>query len=308
MDRTRFVTDRLRRRAQTLGYVGGSLALLLLAAWIVFGLTGTLWLLLTAAIVLTLQGQLPIHALLRMRGATPIAAYQAPRVHRLLRELASRAELSRVPVLYYVPRREPEAFTVASGDDSAIAISRGMLDLLDHDELAGVLAHEVSHVRARDTRLLSLMHSMRQLTGSIALFGLLGVLLGVVGVLPPVSPLVPLLLVVPGISMAATMAVSRTREFDADLGAAELLGDPEPLARALWKLDRFNRGLLRFFGASLESLVPRSLMTHPPTRERVERLMQLIPRHRGTSRTPPRQVALRVRVPALTHSRLLTLP
>ncbi len=278
MDRERFYTDRLRRRAQTLGYVGGSAALLLLAAWIVFGLTGAVLLLLVAAAVLAFQDRIPVHAILRVRGARPIAHHEAPDLHVMVTHLARRAGLLRAPALFYLPRRQPEAFTVASGDDAAIAVSQGLLDLLDQDELAGVLAHEVSHVRAGDTRLLSLVQSMRQLTGTVVLYGLLAVVLSVLGLFPAVSPFAPLLLVVPGMSVAAAMAVSRTREFDADLGAAALVGDPRPLARALWKLERLQRGLSGLFGVRLRAIVPRSLQTHPPTPERVDRLLALLPR------------------------------
>jgi heat shock protein HtpX len=289
MDRERFHTDRLRWRAQTLGYVGGSALLLLAAAWIVFGLTGATWLIIASVVVLAFQDKIPIQAVLRVRGARPVAVYEAPHLQATVRELARRAGLTEAPALYYVPRRQPEAFTVSSGGQAAIAVSRGLLDVLDPDELAGVLAHEVSHVRAGDTRLLSLVQSMRQLTGTVVLFGLLEAVLSVLGFLPRVSPFVPLLLVVPGMSVAVAMAVSRTREFDADLGAAALVGDPRPLARALWKLERLNEGLLGLLGVRLETLVPRSMHTHPPTRERVDRLLALLPSPARLQLGVPRQ-------------------
>jgi heat shock protein HtpX len=259
---------------------------LLLAAGIVLGLTGAFLLLAAAVVAVSVRGQMPLHTILRMRGAVPVSAYQAPALHGLLDELARRAELPARPALYFVARPEPEAFTVASGDAAAIVVSRGVLDVLDRHELAGVLAHEVSHVKARDSRLLALMHAMRQLTGSVVLVGVMAVLFSLLGLFPPVSPLVPLLLVLPGMSMAATLAVSRTREFDADLGAAALLGDPEPLARALHKLERIHSGLLGTLGIPAESIVPPSLRTHPPTRERVQRLMALLPSRRRRAPWP----------------------
>ncbi len=283
MDRERFLTDRLRWRAQTLAYVGGSAALLLLATWIVFGFSGALWLLIAAGLVLGLQGQMPLAAVLRMRGARPLAPYEAPELHALLVELSRRAGLPRAPALYFVARSHPEAFTVAAGGDSAVAVSRGLLGLLSRDELAGVLAHEISHVRAGDTRLLGVAFAMQRLTGNVVVFGLLAVLLSVFGLFPAVSPLAPLLLVMPQLSTAAAMAVSRTREFDADLGAAALVGDPRPLARALQKLDHLHRGVLGMLGVRLEALVPRALNTHPPTAERVERLLALLPARRAAA-------------------------
>ena len=287
MDRERFYTDRWRHRAQTWAYMGGSALLLLVAASIVFGLTGAVWLLAVSAAILSLRDQIPLQTILRIRGASPVSPFEAPALHGIVAELAARANLLQVPALYYVPSRRPEAFTVAAGDVSAIALSQGLVDLLDRDELTAVLAHEVSHVRAGDTSVLTFMHSLRQFTSTIALFGLAIAGFGFIGLLPPVSPLAPLLLVIPGASMAMAMAVSRTREFDADMGAAGLVGDPRSLARALWKLDRVERGPLGGLGVPLESMIPRSLRTHPPTRERVERLLALVPRFRHlASRVP----------------------
>jgi heat shock protein HtpX len=286
MDRERFLTDRLRWRIQTLAYVGGSALLMLAAAWIVFGTMGAIWLLLSAALALSWQGRLPISAVMRVRGARPLARFEVPGLLALVHELGRRAGLAQAPALYLVSRRQPEAFTVASGGDAAIAISEGMLAVLDRDELTSVLAHEVSHVQAGDTRLIALMQSMRQLTGSIVLFGGFAIVLSLLGLLPTVSPFVPLLLVVPGISMAAAMAVSRTREFHADLGAAALVGDPRPLARALFKLERHSQGMLGLLGIPLESIVPRSMQTHPPTRERVERLLALVDRRAFLNHPP----------------------
>jgi len=288
------LTDRLRWRVQTLAYASGSVALLLVAAAIVFGVPGAMWLVVASAIFLAFQDRIPVHAIMRLRGARPVRSYEAPTVHAMASELARRAGLVQTPALYYVPRRQPEAFTVASGDHAAIAVSSGLLDVLDPDELFGVLAHEVSHVRAGDTRLLGLVQSVRQLTGTVVLFGVLSLMFSLLGLFPAVSPFVPLLLVVPGLSAAVAMAVSRTREFDADLGAAALLGDPRPLARALWKLERFNLGLVGLLGIRLESLVPRSLHTHPPTAERVDRLLALVRTHSEPhfGGPPPRPLVL----------------
>lgn len=277
MDRKRFLTSRLRRLLETAAYAGLALLLLLAAAFIVFGVTGALWLLVSATLLIALGDNLPAGAILRVRRARPLAAHEAPALHRLVRELAARAELTRPPALYLVSRSQPEAFTVNSGGETAVAVSRGLLEVLTREELAGVLAHEVSHVRAGDTRWLTLMHAVHRLTGTLVLFGVAGVVLTLFLPLPPVSPFAPLLLVMPSASMALTLAVSRAREFDADLGAAALLGDPLPLARALHKLERVNGGLLGLLGVPLESLVPRSLRTHPPTAERVERLLSLVP-------------------------------
>ena len=304
MNQERFNANRLRRSVETLAYVAVQVAVLVGSAWIVLGLTGALWIVAGTAVAFLFQGQLPVATVLRLRGARPLTFRQAPALFHIVDQLALRAELPRAPRLFRVPRVQPEAFTLASGDDAAIAVSDGMLRLLTPEELAGVLAHEVSHVRARDTQLLLVVHALRQITGSVVMLGFGVVLFAWAGLFTHLSPLLPLLLLAPGLSLAITLAVSRTREFDADLGAAALLGDPIPLARALIKLDGLERRWLGSLGVLLD--VPHALRTHPRTAQRVERLLDLSPRSRPPGRPdslPP--VGSRPKVRALLPTHLV---
>jgi heat shock protein HtpX len=177
----------------------------------------------------------------------------------------------------------PNAFAVGSPEDSVVAVSDGMLRLMGPRELAGVLAHEVSHVAHRDLWLMALADAIGRLVALASLFGQLLLLvtlpLALVGMaeVPWLALLV--LILAPSAVNLLQLALSRAREFDADLGAAELTGDPEGLAAALGRLERRT-------GRAWEDLLmpgrrvpePSLLRTHPPTEERVERLRALVPR------------------------------
>jgi len=161
-----------------------------------------------------------------------------------------------------------------------IAISDGMLRSLDLRELAGVLAHEISHIRNRDLWLMSLADLIGRLTRLMTLLGLallvvgLPLWLGAAAQLP--WALLLLLLFAPQLTMLLQLALSRAREFDADLDAAGLTGDPAGLASALLKLERRQRGVweqILMPGRRLPE--PSLLRSHPPTAQRVARLEAL---------------------------------
>jgi heat shock protein HtpX len=172
------------------------------------------------------------------------------------------------------------AFSVGSASSSAIALSDGLIRYLSWREMSGVLAHEISHIRNNDLRLHALADLMTRIT---SLFSFLGQVL-LVFYLPMVLfskteiPLVPILLLVfaPAVSMLLQFALSRTREFDADLGAASLTGDPMGLASALKKMDHFEQSIWNLvFLPGRRNSQPSLLRTHPHTHERLERLAAL---------------------------------
>ena len=139
------------------------------------------------------------------------------------------------------------AFTVGDREEAVIALTDGMLRRLDLRELAGVLAHEVSHIRNRDLWLMSLADLAGRLTRVMTLLGLGLVIVGLPlwlggGAQPPVL-LILLLLFAPQLTVLLQLALSRAREFDADLDAAGLTGDPDGLISALAKLERYQSGL-----------------------------------------------------------------
>lgn len=233
--------------------------------------------------------RLPKELLLSIYGARPVSADQFPAGARAVDLLQRRASLPARPALYYLPSSIPNAFALGSPEDSAICVSDGLLRVLNGRELVGVLAHEVSHIANRDLWIMGLADLITRATsvlsyaGQALFFVNIPFLLVGAAVIPWYLPV--LLILAPTFTSLLQLALSRTREFDADLGAARLTGDPAGLASALAKLDRRHG---RFWEEILlpgrRIPVPSILRTHPPTRARVERLMHLTGREHGVRR------------------------
>jgi heat shock protein HtpX len=277
---TRALQRRLLNTLQSLLLLGGMAALAGYLGWFLFGPEGIAWAIAAAVLAIAFTPRFSPRWVLRLSGAWEIAPWQAPELYEIVAALAERAGLPRVPRLFYVPTRVLNAFASGSREDSAIALTDGLLRALDTREIAGVLAHEVSHVRANDIWVMTLADVVGRLTAAlsfaaqIALVALLPAsLLGGYRV-----PLLPFALVIlaPLAALALQLALSRTREYDADLAAVELTGDPHGLASALDKLERLQGGWIeRMFMAG--GGIPKWLRTHPSTRERVRRLLALEP-------------------------------
>jgi heat shock protein HtpX len=204
----------------------------------------------------------------------------APRLYRALNALAVRAELPGMPELYYLPQREMNAFTVGAPENSAIAVSDGLLRRLDADEVTAVLAHEVSHIRHNDIRIMGFAALSSRFIQMLSLFGqfllLLNLPLLVLGQYTISWTAILLLIFAPTISSMLQLALSRTREYRADLGAAELTGSPESLATALSKMDIQQKRYFRLLWPGRARVPSSHLMrTHPPTEERIRRLLEI---------------------------------
>lgn len=271
-----------RNQVESLLILAGIGAWMALVGWLVFGGQGIVWAALGTVAVLLLQPVRSTTLLKAMYGAMPLAPDEAPGLFAVIRELARRAGMERVPPLLYIPRPEMIALSTGWGRDCAIALSDGMLRTLPGRELAAVMAHETSHLRTRDLRLLRLAEAAGRLTRFVSLFGLLTIAL----YLPAATmmgasvPLLPLLLLVaaPMISDLMMLRLSRTREFAADSGAAELTGDPIALMNALRRIDALQDG---GWERLLRTRAPkwlRLIRTHPTTEERLARLRELVPR------------------------------
>lgn len=291
MDATHYIQARLRRGAQTFVYVLLVIGLSMLSGWLVMGAVGVFMLLGFSALLVLVPARLPISLLMRVRGARPLHPAEAPRLGHMVRSLALRAGLQRSPALYLQAGADLQAFAVASGDDTAIGVTPRLLAQLDLRELEGVLAHEMSHLKSGDTRVMGFVQAMRRLTHSLATLALILIPLSLVFEdAVPVSPLaLAVLLLAPSVSYLAELGLSRTREYDADLAAARLTGNPHGLASALYKLERHQRGMLALLFGLDDLRVPEALRTHPSTRERVRRLLELAPPHKPGNgpRHPP---------------------
>jgi heat shock protein HtpX len=256
------------------------LAILALCAWTVWGAQGILWALVAGGASLLLTPAVAPEWIMRMYRAVPVGPRDLPETRRLLQQLSARADLPGPPRLFYLPSSLLNAFAVGNRDGAAIAVTDGLLRALTAREFAGVLAHELSHVRNNDLWLMSLADLMSRLTSLMSWLGQL-LLIFNLPVLVMGGEGVPWLLVLalifaPTAMALLQLALSRAREHDADLDAAGLTGDPVGLASALAKLERRQ-------GRYWEEILlpgrripePSLLRTHPPTKERIDRLLAL---------------------------------
>ena len=270
-------------------------AMVILLAWIgviFFGAPGVTLAILAGAALLTL-GRVSPRWILRMHRARPLSPHGAPGLYRLVGELARRAGLRRAPALYFVPSPATNAFAVGNAEESAIGVTQGLLRSLDRAELAGVLAHEISHIRHRDLWVMGLAQLLGRMTRNLSWLGQLMLLVSFPAMLmggfevPWAAVLV--LVSAPILSALLQLALSRTREFEADLGAARLTGDPLGLASALNRLEAHHGGWWRLFVPVRRRQESSLLDSHPATAERVERLESLVDR-RQPQRVPVRFV------------------
>ena len=249
-------------------------------AWLLGGLPLAIY---SMALILVIYRLNPVASpelAMRLFRARPLSAHEAPMLIDLVRDLALRAGLESPPKLYYLPSDVMNAFTTGSRKTAAIALSDGLLRRLEWRELRGVVAHEMMHIVNQDTRLMAFADLAGRLTGFLSITGqfllLINLPLMILG--QATIPWLPILLLIsaPSLSALVQLALSRTREYDADLGAAELTGDPLGLASALNKLEAPKHGLLeRLFHPGPRIPDPSVLRTHPPTNERVNRLLEM---------------------------------
>jgi len=227
-------------------------------------------------------------------GARPAGPDEMREVQRILENVSIAAGLARTPPLYIIDDKSPNAFAAGRDPEHAyVAVTTGIVELMDRRELEGVLAHEISHVRNRDVRLMSLAAVM---VGVIALaadmlmritiwggdedsrLGVIGVVVGLMAaVLAPIG------------AALLQMALSRQREYLADASAVEITGDAEGLARALADLRDDKRPLQKVTRATAHLYIESPLRdhkglrsslggmfdTHPPLEERIARLEQM---------------------------------
>ncbi len=230
---------------------------------------------------------------LGMAGAKEVSYEEAPELHRMVEQLALQARIPK-PRVYVMESAAPNAF--ATGRDpshAAVAVTSGIMRVLDWDELAGVIAHELAHVRNRDTLISAIVATIAGAITMIANMAQWAMIFGGFGrdedgEESGMAGLASGLLMIFLAPIAATLiqlAISRAREYSADATGARILGDPLPLARALEKLQAANQvvpmhvnpatahqfTVQPFAGGGLTSL----FSTHPNTEERVARLRQM---------------------------------
>ncbi len=221
---------------------------------------------------------------LRMYNAREVDAASAPQFYGLVQELSRRAGLP-MPRVYLIDEAQPNAFaTGRNPEHAAVAATTGILQLLSARELRGVLAHELAHVQHRDILTSTIAATV---AGAISALAQFGFLFGGRGDGERANPLVGLILMIlaPIAAMLIQMAISRAREFEADRGGAEISGDPQALADALEKMERYAKGLPLIAAeehpATAQMMIINPLSgggmqnlfsTHPATEMRIARL------------------------------------
>ena len=281
LDADRLNEHRYRNLAHSVFLVSGISLLLAISAWLIAGAAGALIALGSVALIATLGARVRPETVMRLYRGRPVDPRHGAQLMRLMQILAERAELRQCPTLYVVPSSTLNAFASGTPDRAAIAITEGLLRRLSLREVAGVLAHEMSHIRNNDLFVMGLADAMTRSTQlfayvavGLALINIPALLLGL-GSFSWVA--IALLYLAPAVSSLLQLGLSRTREFDADLEAAGLTGDPVGLAAALRSLERSE-------GRIWEDLLlppirrvpfPSLLRSHPETSERIARLTDL---------------------------------
>jgi heat shock protein HtpX len=226
---------------------------------------------------------------LAMYRAQPVTREQAPRLYTIVERLTQRAGIP-TPKLYVIPAESPNAFATGRNPNHAsVAVTEGILNLLTDDEMEGVLAHELSHVRNRDILISSIAATLAGAITFLARMAMWGAMFGGYGGGDREErrggglSAILMLVLAPIAAMLIQLAVSRSREYQADASGAHLTGNPYGLASALQKLDAYSRRVpmaatpstahLFIIQPLLGGMNFASLFsTHPPIAKRIERL------------------------------------
>ena len=281
IDRQRLAQLRRQNLVQSALVLAAMGLLMAGVGWLLAGIDGVLWGLGGGLVALLLQPGLSWPLLQRLYRARFLRPEEAPGLYHLIHALADRAGISAPPALFYIPSPVVQAVTVGRGEQAAIGLTEGLLRVLSRREIAGVLAHEISHIRHRDLWLMQLAGAAGRLTHLFSTLGLvlifLYVPLALAGQVTIPLPLLLLLVFAPTVSALLQLTLARTREFEADAGAIELTGDTRGLISALDKLERLQGGLWEGFAQRPRGPLARLLRTHPETAERIARLDALEP-------------------------------
>jgi heat shock protein HtpX len=223
---------------------------------------------------------------LRMHNAKAVTKASAPEFYGMVEDLARRAELP-MPKVYIIETDQPNAFaTGRNPENAAVAATTGLLRSLSREEIAGVMAHELAHVKNRDTLTMTVAASI---AGAIGFLSQFAFMFGGRGESRP-NPIVLILAMIlaPMAAAIVQMAISRTREYSADRDGALICGNPGWLASALKKIEQFAKGRvmqtaennpasahLFIINPLIKGGVDNLFRTHPPTEDRVRRLMAM---------------------------------
>lgn len=270
--------------------VGGIAAVLAVATLMIWGPFGVVVAFATIGGIVLLAPRVPPETVMRLYRATPLPASHAGPLDHILATLAARAQLPRPPALYVIPSMALNAFATGTPERSAIGVTEGLLRRLTMREIAGVMAHEMSHIRNGDLRVMGLADVMSRFVQSLSY---VAVLLAVINLTAQMGgeegmPWIAILLLylAPAITGLLQLALSRTRELDADQEGAMLTGDPLGLASALRRIETYTGRVWEEMMLPVPARripFPSVLRSHPETEERVRRLLAM----EGQMKSPP---------------------
>ncbi len=225
---------------------------------------------------------------LRMYNAQEVDGASSPYLYNMVAELAQRADMP-MPRVYIIDEAQPNAFaTGRNPDHAAVAATTGILQMLSARELRGVMAHELAHVKHRDILISTISATMAGAISMLANFAMFFGGRDSEG--RPANPIasIAMMILAPLAASLIQMAISRSREFEADRGGAEISGDPVSLANALAKIDAYARGIPMQTAEAHPETAQMMIMnplsggglrglfsTHPATEERIARLHAL---------------------------------
>ncbi|MGP3779024.1 zinc metalloprotease HtpX [Halanaerobium saccharolyticum] len=225
---------------------------------------------------------------IKMTKSKPLSEAEAPKIYRIVRRLSQNAELP-MPDIYLTPSNQPNAFaTGRNPEHAAVAVTQGLINLLNEDELEGVIAHELAHVKNRDTLISTMAAVMAGALAFLARMGRFRMIFGSRRNNNGAGALLQLVAIIfaPLAAILIKMAISRSREYIADETGGKISGNPEGLASALEKMERYSQGgqpmQVNEAAAHMFILNPLSregmaklFSSHPPTAERIKRLRQV---------------------------------
>ncbi len=227
---------------------------------------------------------------LAMSGAQPVSESEAPELHAIVSSLAARAGLPK-PRVYIIPTQTPNAFaTGRNPQHAAVAVTQGLMSILNRDELEGVLAHELAHIKNRDILISSIAAVIAGAISYIAQIAQWGLMFGGFsgdddddggGFLGALL----MMIIAPIAAMLIQMAISRSREYLADSTGAKICSCPGSLANALRKLEEWNHKIpmqvnpataqMYIVNPLTASSIANLFSTHPPIEERIKRLLSM---------------------------------
>lgn len=278
-------------RLKTIILLATLTALLMWAGQAVGGAAG-LWFALVIAGVMNIGAYwFSDKIVLRMHHAQEVSPVQAPELYAMVQDLAMRANLP-MPKVYVIPEEAPNAFATGRNPrNGVVAVTEGLLRILDRREVAGVIAHELGHIKHRDTLIMAIAATFAGALSMLANAAMFGSLFGGSHSSEGEeggSPLTGLLgvLIAPIAATLVQMSISRAREFIADEAAARFTGTPLALASALRKIEAWSREIPMHAGSPATAHLfiqnPFSagglaslFSTHPPTEQRVARLVAM---------------------------------